>query len=812
MTSESMRAPTLTGAEAPPPADEGLARDLAAIVGVEGVSTDPADRMNAARDMWPKGFLWERQGLAPVPPAVVVRPDSVEAIAAVLRLASERGVPVTPHGAGSGVCGGSIPLNGGISLRLDRLDRILRIDPDARTVDVQAGVLGVRLEDALREEGLTLGHFPSSIGCSSVGGWLASRSAGQSSSRYGKIEDMVRSMRCVLGTGEIVEFRRPAGGIDWMELMLGSEGAFGVIAEGTFRLWPAPEVVLPRAFLFPTLRRGLNAVEAIFRAGLRPSIVRLYDPLSREVALGALKVSEDRTSPPGLEDLRPRFRRDGERLADAIGEGGPGTAARVAREGLHLASSAGRNLALSRPEWINRGASLLRTSLLVLVHEGGYGEAEPEAAQARAICAKHGGRDLGEEPGARWLKTRWAVSYGLPRIFESSGWVDTFEVAAPWGKVLAVYDAVRAAVAPHALAMAHFSHAYGDGCSLYFTFTGAARTPEEGLASYDAAWRAALDAAVTEGATITHHHGVGLLKAPWLQEELGEGGLDLLRQVKCAWDPRGVLNPGKLALDGAAAKVQGETEPAPSPLERHAFHVDRSKLTAIDPVDDDAMWIRAFAGASVADVEARLRARGLTLGSQPPGIFRGTVAAWLEGPLAGRRVEGDRLASGVASVEAVLPNGLLFVSHAAPRSAAGPDVEQLLLGAEGRYGQLVAATLKAEPVPRTHDVAFAGDPARLGRWLLACVRDPLPPRSVEVASGVATSSFCTGTERLEARIGRAIAAARALGLQEAPAPGIRGNGSPEDAHELPTEAWLELVHAERRVRLVRIARESAVVI
>jgi len=825
-----MRAPPLTRREAPPPADEALARDFAAIVGAEGVSVDPVDRLNAARDMWPKGFLWERQGLFPAPPDAVLRPASVEAIAAVVRFASERGVPVTPYGAGSGVCGGAIPLNGGVTLRLDRLDAIGEIDPDALEVEAQAGVLGVRLEEALRAKGLTLGHFPSSIGCSSVGGWIAARSAGQSSSRYGKIEDMVRSMRCVLGTGEVAELRRPAEGIDRMELMLGSEGTLGVVVEARFRLWRAPESVVPRGFRFPSLGAGLDAAEAMFRAGLRPSVVRLYDPLSTEVALGSLGASPGHTRPPGLEDLRPRFRSRGEALADAIA-GGPGVARRIAAEALRSAAAAARNLALSRSEWIGRGISLLRRSLLVLVHEGAAGEAEAEAAEGRAICRVHGGIDLGEGPGAKWLRDRWAVSYGLPRIFQSSGWVDTFEVAAPWGKVLAIYDAVRAAVAPHALAMAHFSHAYADGCSLYFTFTGAARTPEEGLAGYDGAWRAALDAALKEGATISHHHGVGLLKSPWLREELGEGGLELLRRVKREWDPREILNPGKLG----AADVAGEPfavgaeaggggraaegaggDRGGSRSDARAFHLDRGKLRAIDPVDERAMWIRAYAGASVADVEARLRACGLTLGSQPPSIFRGTVGAWLEGRFAGRRVEGDRLATGVASVEAVLTDGLLFVSHGAPRSAAGPDVKQLLLGGEGRYGQLVAATLKAEPFPRTKEIAFAGDAERLARWLLGCVRDPLPPLGIAVEGMPAPSAsvvFAAGTKVQRARVARARLAAAALGLQAREPPGVRGDRPPGTEAIRESEALLELptlLAGGRSIRMVRICRECAV--
>ena len=201
-------------------------------------------------------------------------------------------------------------------------------------------------------------------------------------------------------------------------------------------------------------------------------------------------------------------------------------------------------LGLARP--LNVAAGLLRSCLLVLVHEGSGAVTRGEAARTRTICAQHGGRDLGAGPGLRWLQKRWAVSYRMPAMFDAGAWVDTCEVATSWSKVEPLYRAVRAAVAPHAFVMAHFSNAWPDGCSIYFTFSGAAPTPEEGLASYDAAWSAALDAAEEEGATITHHHGVGVLKEQWLQRELGEGGLHLLRAAKRACDPKGLMNPGKL--------------------------------------------------------------------------------------------------------------------------------------------------------------------------------------------------------------------------------------------------------------------------
>lgn len=502
-----------------PVPEAGLVSDLGRIVGIEAIAADLERRIEASTDMWPKGFLWRRQGLLPRPVDAVLYPGDAEEIARIVRFAGERGVGLVPVGARSGVCGGLIP-SGERTLAVDlrRLRGIGRADGDRLRITAEAGVLGTELEGSLREEGFTLGHFPSSIGCSSVGGWIATRSAGQSSSRYGKIEDMVVALECVLGTGAIVRPSRPARGIDWVEIFAGSEGTLGFIASATLRIWPAPDAVLPRARRFPSLRLGLGAMREILRAGLRPSVMRLYDPFD---SLVSLRGRREERGPPGLEELRP-------------GETRP-----LPLRGLW-------ERALSRPRAWNLLAGLPPSCLLILVHEGEGWEAEAEAREAAAICERWGGSDSGEEPARRWMARRWDVSRKLPRVYEAGAWTDTMEVAIGWGGIERLHRAVRRAVAPHAFVMAHFSHAYPDGCSIYFTFLGAAQDPGEGISSYETTWEAALAAARREGATLSHHHGVGLLKAPWLEGEIGARGIGLLGALRRLCDPAGVCNPGKL--------------------------------------------------------------------------------------------------------------------------------------------------------------------------------------------------------------------------------------------------------------------------
>jgi len=515
--------------------DASLAAALTARLGPGRVSIRPEDREAHSRDLWPKSLLWLRQDRAPPPPDLVCTPRSTAEVAETIRFAAEHGLAVVPWGAGSGVCGGALHLQGGIALDLRCLSRVRSIDREALTVEVEAGALGWPLEQRLEVQGLTLGHFPSSIGLSTPGGWVAARGAGQSSSRYGKIEDLLLGLEVVLGTGEILRLDRPAAGSDLLELFLGSEGTLGAITAVRLRLFPMPEVQLPRGFRFPSLGRALEAMGEIFRCGLRPSVARLYDPLDTWMALGPGSGGGDAALPPPTrDDLRTAPERN-ELIRPTLEQRLRRGARRGALQGV---------LRLARP--LNFAAGLLRSCMLVLVHEGPGAETRGEAARTRAICTAHGGVDLGVGPGLRWLRERWAVSWRLPRIFDAGGWVDTCEVATSWSKVESLYRAIRAAVAPHAFVMAHFSHAWPDGCSIYFTFSGAAPTPEEGIAAYDAAWKAALDAAEEAGATITHHHGVGVLKEQWLERELGEGGVHLLRAVKRACDPKGIMNPGKL--------------------------------------------------------------------------------------------------------------------------------------------------------------------------------------------------------------------------------------------------------------------------
>jgi alkyldihydroxyacetonephosphate synthase len=494
---------------------KSLARDLAAR-NVQ-VSCDAADLWAMSRDCWPRSLLWTKAGVAPHPPDVVAWPADVEQVAQVVQFAAENGVAVVPFGAGSGVCGGTVPVRGGIALDLKKLTGPLNIDLPSRVAEVGAGMNGQRFEELLNEQGATLGHFPSSLYCSTVGGWLAARSAGQLSSRYGKIEDIVLSIEAVDGTGAIVRtLDGPSAGPDLTQLVVGSEGTLAVITSARLRIWPRPRRQWLRGVKFPSIHNGLRATKAIMRAGLRPAVARLYDPLDTLLA--------GKTGGAALTLPQP---------LKWVVEGAQAEALKVA---------------LKAPMLLNRLVDALPAASLLIL---GFEDADDEGEAALALCRAERGDDLGPSPGERWLANRYKISYRQSPLFSAGAFVDTMEVATTWDRLEVLYDNVRRAVQGHAFVLAHFSHAYLEGCSIYFTMIGWAGEDdgdlEDAESRYDACWNAALTAVADAGATLSHHHGIGLAKQVFLPREHGEG-MRQLRALKKAFDPHGILNPGKLLL------------------------------------------------------------------------------------------------------------------------------------------------------------------------------------------------------------------------------------------------------------------------
>src|SRR5687768_13574757 len=260
-----------------------LQRDLEAIVGPRRVSMRGVDLDTYARDMWPRLLIAYREGHASLHrPHAVVWPENVREVVAVVKLARAQRIPIVPYGGGSGVCGGAVPLFGGITIDTKRMQALRGVRGDELICDVDGGLSGERFERELARRGYTFGHFPSSIYCSTVGGWLATRAAGQLSTKYGKVEDRVAGLTVVTGRGEIVETDGPSRalrGPNWTQLLVGSEGTLGIITSARLRVAPAPQIRIFRGFELPDVAAGVHAIRRVLQKGLRPAVVRLYDEL-----------------------------------------------------------------------------------------------------------------------------------------------------------------------------------------------------------------------------------------------------------------------------------------------------------------------------------------------------------------------------------------------------------------------------------------------------------------------------------------------------------------------------------------------------
>ncbi len=497
------------------------------------VSIADVDRRAVSTDQWPLGLLQYRQRVAPALPLCVVSPETLQEVVRTVNIAREHGLGIVPYGAGSGVVGGAWAEEGAITLDFKRMRRVLRLDQDRLFADVEAGIIGIHLENHLRRHGLTLGHFPSSIICSSLGGWVVGRSAGQFSSRYGKIEDMVLSLRAVDGRGEVRVLESdplPAAGPDELQMFIGSEGMLGLVCDARLRVWPKPEAELYWGFEVSGVGHGLEVMRTLLREGYAPTVLRLYDEFDSLVA--SRKADGSKAHDVASEHATRRFARERH-----------DTLPRLPKRILSALKRRSLAMALLNPTAMRFGVDRLPPRCLLIVGcEGKEDLAQRMMEGMRAHCARQGARDLGAGPGLAWYHGRYHVSYKQSPVFVLGAWVDTMEVSAPWQEVERIYDAVRDAVRDRAFVMAHFSHAYLDGCALYFTFAG--METQDDVSQYLETWRRALAAVVENGGSVSHHHGVGLAKYDFLAGHHGPLW-SAYRALAARWDPDRIFNRGK---------------------------------------------------------------------------------------------------------------------------------------------------------------------------------------------------------------------------------------------------------------------------
>jgi alkyldihydroxyacetonephosphate synthase len=481
---------------------------LVAIVGEAHCTSDDYGRLLRAGGKSTLDLLRRKDsGVQDAPDAVLLPADEDE-IAAILRLCAQRSIAVVPFGGGTSVVGGLDPIRGDfkavVSLDLRRFDELHGIDEVSGEAELGAGVTGPDAEKLLAAHGFSIGHFPQSFQFATIGGFAATRSSGQDSAGYGRFDDMVRGIRAVTPAGILDLGRAPASaaGPDLRQLIIGSEGVFGVITRVRLRVHPVPESTRYEAWSFPDFPTGATALRVVAQNGTGPTVIRLSDEAETGVNLAT---------------------------SEAIGE-----------------------------------QSVTGGCLAITAFEGTAAHTESRHAETRAVLEAHGGTSLGEGPARAWEHGRFAAPYLRDSLLAAGALCETLETATTWSNLgtlkAAVTDALTTSLAggqersdsehhpsetgTPALVLCHISHVYPTGASLYFTVVAGQRgNPIE---QWRKAKTAASEVMVHTGGTITHHHAVGADHRPWMRDEVGDLGVAVLRAVKRVLDPAGILNPGKL--------------------------------------------------------------------------------------------------------------------------------------------------------------------------------------------------------------------------------------------------------------------------
>ena len=495
--------------------DNIIAR-LSAIVGGTQIKTDNYERAFHARGKSYHDLLYLRAGKLDLAPDAVVYPRSIDEVIDVIKLASEEDITLIPYGGGSSVVGGvnaTAKSLGGTVITLDTtlMTRVIQIDKIAMTATIEAGIYGPALEEVLQKHGVTLAHYPQSFQYSTLGGWIAARGAGQQSNRYGKAEKWLVSAKVATPRGIWTTESTPASaaGPNLNQLLAGSEGTLGVICEATVKIHDIPERKDYRGYLFKDFASGVEAARRINHADIPVAMVRLSDA-KETYFFQAFSSTSSTTS------LKARLQR-----------------------------------AYLRFKGFND-----EPCLMLIGHEGNEDTVSWAQSRSEHICTTLGALKLGTSAGDRWYHGRFSSPYSRDPMMDHGIGIDTLETSTRWSnienlreKTVAAIEGAIAANLPEpggrGIVMAHVSHSYPDGASLYFTYVFPRQLNRE-VEQWLAIKRAASDVLLENKGTISHHHGVGLDHAPWLAEEKGPIGFELLKTIKADMDPAGIMNPGKL--------------------------------------------------------------------------------------------------------------------------------------------------------------------------------------------------------------------------------------------------------------------------
>jgi alkyldihydroxyacetonephosphate synthase len=514
MTDEDFRAPRNLGLEpasfdCPSKLAPEVIAEFSALLGPENVATDDLSRLRVAYGKTMLDLLRLRAGIAENLPDVVLHPRDRHDVARIVATCDAHRIPLTPFGGGTSVTRGVECVKGGVSLDLrTHMNKVIAFNEVDQAITVEAGMLGPELERVLNaaprlfgaRRAYTCGHFPQSFEFSTVGGWVVTRGAGQNSTYYGKIEDLVLAQEMVTPAGVLRTQAHPAAatGPDTDQILLGSEGAFGVLTEVTLKVFRhQPESRCRFSYLFPDWGSAQAAAREILQAeGGFPSVFRLSDPEETEVVMKLYGVD------------RPLVN------------------------------------ALLRPFGLPPG----QRCLLLGSTDGERGYARNVRRQVGRISRRHGALPTTGLVTRAWEHGRFRDPYLREDLQDVGILIDTLECTVTWDTLDRVHRGVREVVKarPRTICMTHLSHAYPQGANLYFIFIA----KMDQIPDYLAFQAQILGAIRAQGATLSHHHGIGKMSAPWLEGQIGTPQLELFRAIKRHLDPNGIMNPGgTLALD-----------------------------------------------------------------------------------------------------------------------------------------------------------------------------------------------------------------------------------------------------------------------
>jgi len=496
---------SLVSIAAPKFLNPNLVEELEEICGKENVTVDDVDRAEHAYGKFYRELLKLRLGLIDSAPDLVVYPRNNEDVVNIVSICNKKKIPLIPFGGGSSVTEAFQAPRGGICLDLSKhMNKILEIDEINHSVKVQSGILGPALENALNnfKSGFTCGHFPQSFEYSTPGGWIAARGAGTYSTGYGKIEDMVLSLKvvCPSGTVETKDYPADAQGIDLNRIFMGSEGIFGIITEATLKIRKyQPQNTCYASFIFKSFESAVESMRKSMQEGYgKPHLYRISDPTETEIAF-KLKGFENSFSDKVLKILgfRPKER-----------------------------------------------------VIMFACIEGSTGYPAFVKKCLKKTARKQGGLYIGGKPTKKWLEQRYSSAYARDPLMDKGLITDTIETSVNWKNLIPLWKAVTAYLnsRPKTICMIHISHVYENGANLYITYVSPNETNNE-ISDFNCLHDGLVETILDNNGSLSHHHGIGRVLSGWMVKQFKSNELSIIKAIKKDLDPENIMNPGCILQD-----------------------------------------------------------------------------------------------------------------------------------------------------------------------------------------------------------------------------------------------------------------------